>query len=108
MVYTMMPSWAFHLCRGISHPDTAKRYTDAAIGILLVPLLQLLVVPLQIALDSCSFDLPASILVMAVVTIVMLLASCVHGGVYSFYVDHMKGPVSTSFLALCWAPVLMY
>ncbi|KAI0129123.1 hypothetical protein BJ170DRAFT_360741 [Xylariales sp. AK1849] len=93
---SMASPWLSQFCRVVRAPDTAERYRNAIGGILLVPLIQLVVVPIQMALDSRGMSLPASILVMTVVTVVMLLIDSIHGGLSSFYSTYMKGP--TDFL----------
>lgn len=81
----------------IKELDIAKRFRNAAIGILLVPLIQIVVAPLQLALDIRGVDLPASILVMTWLAIIMFLMNRIHRGVGKFYLNHLKEPVSTSF-----------
>ncbi|KAI1863507.1 hypothetical protein JX265_008724 [Neoarthrinium moseri] len=92
----MTAVWISHVCRAIGAPETKRKYWNAVIGILLVPLVQLLVTPIQLTLDSRGIDLPASILVMTVVTVAMLMIESMHSGIGSLYVTHMKGP--TDFL----------
>ncbi|KAH9887444.1 hypothetical protein F4778DRAFT_426935 [Xylariomycetidae sp. FL2044] len=79
-------------CRSIRAPETVKRWRDAGYGCLIIFLSQLLVVPLQIALDLHSVNLPASILAMIAVAVVMLLANCINRDVAQFYTTHMRGP----------------
>ncbi|KAJ2976802.1 hypothetical protein NUW58_g7996 [Xylaria curta] len=62
------------LCKVLQTPALAKRYSDAAVGLVLIVCIQLLVVPTQIALDLHSVNLPASILVMFLVLITMTIA----------------------------------
>ncbi|KAK7967478.1 uncharacterized protein PG986_001755 [Apiospora aurea] len=87
-------TWISQICLAVKSPETAGRYRNAAIGVLLVPLTQLLVVPIQTALVSHEIILPASVLVMLTVTMTMLAASLASRGVSNFYFQYMKGPVS--------------
>ncbi|KAK9782334.1 hypothetical protein SCARD494_13642 [Seiridium cardinale] len=89
----MKSTWVYRVFRAIRAPETKKRYSNAMFGILLVPLIQLLVAPIQMALNSRRIDLPASILVMVMVTITMLFINSICGRTSSIYSDHMKGPV---------------
>ncbi|KAH8205792.1 hypothetical protein TruAng_000068 [Truncatella angustata] len=88
--------WVSRFCRAIKAPETAKRYWNATFGILMVPLVQLAVVPIQIVFDARGINLPASILVMTILTIVMLSINFMSESVNLFYTAHMKGP--TDFL----------
>ncbi|KAK6849553.1 hypothetical protein PG995_013386 [Apiospora arundinis] len=63
---------------------------------LFVPLTQLLVVPIQAALQSRGIALPASILVMLMVTIILLVANLALEGAGNLYIRYLKGP--TDFL----------
>ncbi|KAI1085506.1 LrgB-like family-domain-containing protein [Whalleya microplaca] len=84
------------LSRSLQAPATAKRYRDAGIGLMFIALIQLLVVPAQMAMDLHSINLPASILVMLLCSLLMIIANCIHGGVAQFYTKHLQGP--TDFL----------
>ncbi|KAK8136866.1 hypothetical protein PG984_004806 [Apiospora sp. TS-2023a] len=89
-------TWISELCLAVKSPETAARYRNAAIGILFVPLTQLLVVPILTSLGSHGITLPASVLVMLMVTLIMLVANLASRGVSNFYIQYMKGP--TDFL----------
>lgn len=95
-------TWISQICLAVKSPETAARYRNAAIGILFVPLTQLLVVPIQTSLGSHGITLPASVLVMLMVTMVMLVANLAPRGVSNFYVQYMKGPVSQIALMPPW------
>ncbi|KAI1167493.1 hypothetical protein F5B18DRAFT_659194 [Nemania serpens] len=85
------------LCKSLQTPALAKRYSDAAVGIILILCIQLLVVPTQIALDLHSVNLPASILVLFLVLITMTIASSINAEVPLLYNRHLRGP--TDFIA---------
>ncbi|OTB01410.1 hypothetical protein M426DRAFT_64203 [Hypoxylon sp. CI-4A] len=72
------------------------RYRDAGIGLAFVILNQLLVLPIQIALDLHSINLPASILVMLLFSILMITANFIHSGTVDLYSRYLRGP--TDFL----------
>lgn len=91
-------TWISQLGRAIVAPSIANRYWNAIIGIILVPIIQLVLAPFQMGLDSRGISLPASILLMIFVTIIMLLVDSFHGGAHYFYNHHMKGPVSITSL----------
>ncbi|KAI1310856.1 hypothetical protein F5Y03DRAFT_391850 [Xylaria venustula] len=80
------------LCKGLQTPALTKRYSDAAIGIAFILCSQFLIVPTQVALDLHSINIPASILVMALVFSTMVIASSVNGDVTKFYSRHLRGP----------------
>ncbi|KAI0382719.1 hypothetical protein F5Y04DRAFT_270258 [Hypomontagnella monticulosa] len=84
------------LCRSLQTPAVTKRYQDAGLGLILIILTQLLVIPIQIALDLHSINLPASILVMLLVSLLMLIANRIHGNTARLYTKHLRGP--TDFL----------
>ncbi|KAI1646852.1 uncharacterized protein F4817DRAFT_117645 [Daldinia loculata] len=84
------------LCRALHKPATAKRYRDAGIGLAFIGLNQVLVVPIQITLDLYSINLPASILVMLLFSLLLLTANYIHGGTEKLYSKHLRGP--TDFL----------
>ncbi|KAK8034956.1 hypothetical protein PG993_009951 [Apiospora rasikravindrae] len=86
-------TWISQICLVVKSPETAARYMNAVIGVLFVPLTQLLVVPIQTTLVSHEIILPASVLVMMMITMAMLASL---GGVSNFYIQYMKGP--TNFL----------
>lgn len=86
--------WVCQFCRQLSAPETITQYRNAAIGLLSIPLVELFVTPIQLGLDGCQVDLPASIVAMLVLSGVMLTVQLLHGGADSFYRNHMKGPVS--------------
>jgi hypothetical protein len=90
---TMLVSWISQSCSAINAWDAAKRYRNAVMGILLVPLAEILVTPLQLALDSRGVNFPSSIIVMALCTAAMLSIEFLHHGTGSFYEIHLKGPV---------------
>lgn len=90
------------VCLAVKSPETAARYRNAAIGVLFVPLTQLVVVPIQTSLGSHGITLPASVLVMLMVTMVMLVANLASRGVGTFYIRYMKGPVSQIAPFLIW------
>ncbi|ORY68480.1 uncharacterized protein BCR38DRAFT_133243 [Pseudomassariella vexata] len=92
----MTMTWVSQLCRSLRAPGTGKRYRNALIGILFVPLNQLIVVPIQLTFDNHQINLPASIIVMLLVLTVMLFANFIHGGTGDCYSRHLKGP--TDFL----------
>ncbi|KAI0013550.1 hypothetical protein F4779DRAFT_613281 [Xylariaceae sp. FL0662B] len=92
----MTMSFIQQLHRSLQARATTKRYRDAGVGLLFIVLIQLLVVPAQIALDLHSINLPASILVMLLCSLLMIIANCIHGGVAQFYTKHLQGP--TDFL----------
>lgn len=73
-----------------------QSYTTAIVGIMLVPSMQLLVTPVQIALNSRGVNFPGSIIVMALCTITMLGIEYLHQGIGSVYDSYLKGPVSRS------------
>ncbi|KAI1469249.1 LrgB-like family-domain-containing protein [Daldinia caldariorum] len=91
-----MNSLIQHLCRAIRKPETVKRYRDAGIGLAFIVLSQLLVFPVQIALDLNSINLPASILVMLLLSSSMIIANYIHGGTEKLYMKYLCGP--TNFL----------
>ncbi|CAJ2505873.1 Uu.00g000030.m01.CDS01 [Anthostomella pinea] len=80
------------LGRIIQAPAAAKRYTDAGVAILFVVVNQFLVMPMQILLDRHSINLPASIVVMLLASILMVIASSISGAVGQFYDKHIRGP----------------
>ncbi|KAI3333414.1 hypothetical protein F4824DRAFT_251153 [Ustulina deusta] len=80
------------LCKSLQAPVLTKRYSDAAVGLVLILCFQLLVVPIQVALDLNSVNIPASILVMLLVFFTMTIASSVNGDVVKFYSKHLRGP----------------
>ncbi|TGJ87696.1 hypothetical protein E0Z10_g1074 [Xylaria hypoxylon] len=84
------------LCKSLQTPALAKRYSDAAVGLILIFCIQLLVLPTQIALDLHSVNLPASILVMFLVLFTMAIASSINGDIEKLYNKHLRGP--TDFL----------
>ena len=84
------------LCRSLQTPAVTKRYQDAGLGLILIILTQLLVIPIQITLDLHSINLPASILVMLLVSLLMLIANRIHGNTAQLYTKHLRGP--TDFL----------
>ncbi|KAI0480744.1 hypothetical protein GGR56DRAFT_664249 [Xylariaceae sp. FL0804] len=92
----MKSSLVQNLRGSIRSPAVAKRYIDAAIGLLFIILNQLLIIPVQTVLDRHSINLPASILVMLLVAILMIVASSISGEVGKFYDRHLRGP--TDFL----------
>ncbi|KAI4596724.1 hypothetical protein KJ359_005066 [Pestalotiopsis sp. 9143b] len=92
----MIVTWVSQFCHAVKSPETTSRYRSAAVAILMIPLIQLLVAPLQIQLDSNAIELPASILVMLLVTITMLIANSFYGKIGAIYATRMKGP--TDFL----------
>ncbi|KAL7626484.1 hypothetical protein AAE478_003256 [Parahypoxylon ruwenzoriense] len=85
-----------HLCKSLQAPAPAKRYRDAGIGFTFIILIQFLVIPIQIILDTHSVNLPASILVMLLSTFLMIVANGIHGGTAQFYSTYLRGP--TDFL----------
>lgn len=89
----MIVTWVSQFCHAVKSPETTSRYRSAAVAILMIPLIQLLVAPLQIQLDSNAIELPASILVMLLVTITMLIANSFYGKIGAIYATRMKGPV---------------
>lgn len=89
----MAVDWISQLCRSHRAPDNIQKYRNAAIGILFVPLNQLLVVPLQLGLNHAQINLPSSILVMMLASVLMLFANMCDGSTASFYSSRMKGPV---------------
>lgn len=89
----MIVTWVSQLCHAVRSPETITRYRNAAVAILMVPLIQLLVAPLQMQLDANAIELPASILVMLLVTATMLVVNSFYNKIGSVYVAHMKGPV---------------
>ncbi|KAI1426977.1 hypothetical protein F5Y12DRAFT_223632 [Xylaria sp. FL1777] len=80
------------LCKSLQTPALIKRYSDAAIGLVLIICTQLLVVPTQIALDLHSVNIPASILAMILVFFTMTVATSVNKDVTKFYDKHLRGP----------------
>lgn len=92
----MKTAFIQHLFKSVRAPATIKRYRDFSIGMLLVVLNQLVVIPIQIALDRRHIDLPASIFVMILAFLFMAIANHFHGGVARFYTAHLQGP--TDFL----------
>jgi hypothetical protein len=84
------------LCKSLQTSAITTRYSDAVIGLLFIVLVQLLVVPTQLALHLHSINLPASILVMLVVVISMVIASYVTDEVEKLYNKYLRGP--TDFL----------
>lgn len=89
----MIVTWVSQLCHAVRSPETTTRYRNAVVAILMVPLIQLLVAPLQMQLDSNAIELPASILVMLLVTATMLVVNSFHDKIGSVYITHVKGPV---------------
>ena len=87
-------TWISQICLAIKSPKTTPRYRNAALGVLFVPLNQLLVVPIQTALGSQGITLPASVLVMLMITVTMIVANWALDGFSNFYIRYMKGPVS--------------
>lgn len=85
------------LCASLQTRALTKRYSDAAVGIVLILCVQLLVVPTQIALDLHSVNLPVSILVLFLVLTTMIIATSINGDVSLFYNRHLRGP--TDFIA---------
>ncbi|KAI0476835.1 hypothetical protein F4859DRAFT_521415, partial [Xylaria cf. heliscus] len=79
-------------CSRLQTPSLAKRYADAAVGLVLIILIQLVVLPIQIALDLHSINLPASILVMFLVLIIMTISSLINKDTLQFYNRHLRGP----------------
>ncbi|KAI8949578.1 hypothetical protein F4801DRAFT_552586 [Xylaria longipes] len=92
----MSSTLAHKLCSSLQTPALAKKYSDAAVGLLLMIFIQLLVLPTQIVLDIHSVNLPASILVMFLVLIIMTIASSINKDTVQFYNRHLRGP--TDFL----------
>lgn len=90
----MAMDWVCQLCRHFKTPETAIHYRNAAIGILSIPVVELFVTPLQLALDRCQVDLPASIVAMLGLLGMMLTVQLLCGGTDTFYRNHVKGPVS--------------
>lgn len=86
--------WVCQLCRHFRTPETATQYRNATIGVLSIPLIELFVTPIQLALDRCQVDLPASIVAMLGLWGMMLTVQLLHGGADAFYRNHVKGPVS--------------
>jgi len=84
------------LCRSLQTPAMTKRFPDAGIGLVCILLVQLLVIPIQIALDTHQVNLPASILVMLLVAATMIISSSASSGVAPFYYKYLRGP--TDFL----------
>ncbi|KAI1755471.1 hypothetical protein F4782DRAFT_406222 [Xylaria castorea] len=80
------------LCSSLQTPALVKKYSDAAVGLVLIICIQLLVLPTQIALNLHSINLPASILVMFLVLIVMTIASSINKDTVQFYNRHLQGP----------------
>ncbi|KAJ3564737.1 hypothetical protein NPX13_g7740 [Xylaria arbuscula] len=80
------------ICKGLQTPGQAKRYTDALVGLGFILGCQLLVVPIQLAFDTHSINIPASILVMLFFFFTMTIASSVDGDVAKFYDRHLRGP----------------
>ncbi|KAI1118035.1 hypothetical protein F5Y14DRAFT_447443 [Nemania sp. NC0429] len=80
------------LCKSLQTQALTKRYSDAAVGLLLILSIQLLVVPTQIALNLHSVNLPASILVLLLVLVTVAIASSVNGATEQFYNRHLRGP----------------
>ncbi|KAI0862684.1 hypothetical protein F4860DRAFT_109097 [Xylaria cubensis] len=80
------------LCSGLQTPSLAKKYSDAAVGLVLIICIQLLVLTTQIALDLHSIKLPASILVMFIMLIVMTIATYINKDTVRFYNRHLRGP----------------
>ncbi|KAI0122530.1 hypothetical protein F4814DRAFT_446466 [Daldinia grandis] len=91
-----MDSLIQQLCRALHKPETANRYRDAGIGLAFIGFNQVLVVPVQIALDLRSINLPAPIPVMLLFSFLLLIANCIHGGTEELYSKHLRGP--TDFL----------
>ncbi|KAI1803527.1 hypothetical protein F4811DRAFT_553757 [Daldinia bambusicola] len=91
-----MNSLIQHFCRAIQKPETVKRYRDTGIGLAFIVLSQVLVVPVQIALDLNSITLPASILVMLLFSSSLIIANHIHGGTEKLYSKYLCGP--TNFL----------
>ncbi|KAI1497732.1 hypothetical protein F5X99DRAFT_355763 [Biscogniauxia marginata] len=103
----MKTSLVEQFCRSIQEEATTKRFRDAGIGFLFIVFNQLLVVPAQIVLNLHSVNLPASILVMLLLSVLMIIASYVNGSVAQFYTKHLRGPsdflsrhMSLGFVAL--------
>ncbi|KAI0181170.1 hypothetical protein GGR52DRAFT_577763 [Hypoxylon sp. FL1284] len=84
------------LCRSLQAPATVKRYYDAGVGLGFILLNQLLVVPIQIALDLHSVNFPASILVMILFWLGMVVASHIREETGQLYYKYLRGP--TDFL----------
>ncbi|KAI0816739.1 hypothetical protein GGR55DRAFT_251989 [Xylaria sp. FL0064] len=80
------------LCKSLQTPALVKRYSDAAVGLVFIICSQLFVVPIQVALDLHSINIPASILVMLLVFFTMTIASSISGNVSDFYNRHLRGP----------------
>ena len=80
------------ICKDLQTPALAKRYTDAAIGLGFILGCQFLVVPTQLAFDTHSINIPASILVMLFIFFAMTIASSVNEDVARFYDRHLRGP----------------
>ncbi|KAI0187270.1 hypothetical protein F4808DRAFT_454380 [Astrocystis sublimbata] len=90
-----MSSTLLHkLCSSLQTPALAKRYSDAAFGLLLMISIQLLVLPTQIALDLHSINIPASILVLLLVLIVMIVSSSINRNTVLFYDNYLRGPTA--------------
>ncbi|OTA60707.1 hypothetical protein K449DRAFT_371398 [Hypoxylon sp. EC38] len=87
-----MVSLIQQLCRGLQEPATIKRYRDVGIGFIFIVLTELLIVPVQIALDLHSINFPASILVMILFALVMIVANYIHGGTAQIYTKYLHGP----------------
>lgn len=94
--HEMSSTLVHKLCRSLQTPALTKKYSDAAVGLVLLFFIQLLVLPTQIALDLHSIKLPASILVMLLVLIIMTIASSINNDTMQFYNRHLRGP--TDFL----------
>jgi hypothetical protein len=90
----MMVNWVSQMLDAVRAPETAIRYRNAATAISMIPVIQLLIVPIQMALDQHGVGLPASILVMLLVTASMLVANHFNENTSSIYGTHLKGPVS--------------
>ncbi|KAI1433377.1 hypothetical protein GGR50DRAFT_688306 [Xylaria sp. CBS 124048] len=80
------------LLNGLQAPALTRRYSDAAVGLLLIFSVQLLVLPAQIALNLHFINLPASILVMFLILITMTMASSATEKIEPFYNRHIRGP----------------
>ncbi|KAI2642848.1 hypothetical protein GGS21DRAFT_544897 [Xylaria nigripes] len=81
-----------NLFESLQTPALVRRYSDAAIGLVLIFSTQLLVIPVQIALSLHSVNIPASIIVMFLVLITMTIASFITGKVAQIYNSHLRGP----------------
>ncbi|KAI0014988.1 hypothetical protein F4780DRAFT_784565 [Xylariomycetidae sp. FL0641] len=80
------------LCRSLRAPATAQRFRDAGVGLLFILFNEMLVVPMQIALDVHGINLPASILVMLLLALLMIIASSIRPSVAQFYDKQLRGP----------------